>query len=461
MKRPALLLAEVMAFAALVLAACDQYTMEELPPPVRSTWALTMTDTAGRSVDATLSLLLQETDEGLRTRISVLASGRLDYAGVTVEFPPFLNALDTLESRGHMEAMSWANGLTGTGCFLVFVSAHGTIFVMTWDGLFRSTDGGATWRSADAATDPVHSLAEMCESDSRLFLANDRTIWRSDDDGASWTTVLTESRQLYVGSIAAGPGGRVYAGNWGYYTGSRECLLRSDDAGSSWIHMSVPGITIIDRLRVDPRGRLWIVGRPGEQYMREDERVYVSGEDGTTFRHVTHFTSTIPCQSVDFAFVGRDTVYAATFKEATKSLHRSVDGGETWVTLWSAPAARNSGVTIVCERDGTIDIGADGVYISYTGGTSFWEHSMWYSYAAAALGRQVADIALGPDGRLWVASSVLLRRGEDGRSWVRCNGRVMHVFDYTITGNTIQGSDLRASEQTLDSTMVTFVGTRR
>lgn len=100
-------------------------------------------------------------------------------------------------------------------------------------GVAFSDDAGAhwTWRTADGlAAEPVHEIVSAPGAPDRLYVAARGGVWRSDDAGASWRKVsagvpgLTQVASL---AVDAGAPERLLAGTW-------RRAFRSDDGGASW-----------------------------------------------------------------------------------------------------------------------------------------------------------------------------------------------------------------------------------
>jgi photosystem II stability/assembly factor-like uncharacterized protein len=70
----------------------------------------------------------------------------------------------------------------------VFETARGTVFIGSDTGLFKSTNGGKTWKQ-------VHTggwAMKMVESNGVLLATNQKGILRSTDEGESWDCVISE-----------------------------------------------------------------------------------------------------------------------------------------------------------------------------------------------------------------------------------------------------------------------------
>jgi photosystem II stability/assembly factor-like uncharacterized protein len=101
------------------------------------------------------------------------------------------------------------------------------IFAGTFDGgVFRSGDGGTTWRPISRAL-PNDSIRGIVATDGGLIVATGNGIFKTVDHGRQWTPLnkgLTNlSIQVLIGS-AAGP----------FYAGTSSGVYRSDD-GSTWM----------------------------------------------------------------------------------------------------------------------------------------------------------------------------------------------------------------------------------
>jgi len=110
----------------------------------------------------------------------------------------------------------------------------------TADGLFKSTDGGATWKRVTGNGFPAGTLGRIgvaiAPSDSKrvyaLVESNDGIVWRSDDGGTHWRLVssntLVDERPFYYTRIFVDPSNADHL-----FTTSVK-LAESVDGGSTW-----------------------------------------------------------------------------------------------------------------------------------------------------------------------------------------------------------------------------------
>lgn len=185
------------------------------------------------------------------------------------------------------------------------------------DGLYRSTDGGRTWRDVglrDSATigriavDPANPRRLFVAATGSLFRSGgDRGVYRSTDGGRSWTRVLAGAN-AWTGAvdvaIAPDRPDTIYAAMWDRqrtpslrrYGGLGSGVYRSTDGGAHWTRLEnvttlTPGDTT--GLRPDPSlSRIGVAAAPGGRvYVRtttwgaygDEKGFYVSDDGGNTF----------------------------------------------------------------------------------------------------------------------------------------------------------------------------------
>ncbi len=129
-------------------------------------------------------------------------------------------------------------------------TAPSLIYAGTGSGVFRSTDGASSWLDASAGLSgaAVYALALDPNAPRTLYAGTSAGVFKSNDFGAFWTPMnagLTASR---VSALALDPiaTGTVYAG-------TDAGVFRSTDAGSSWQALN-DGLTDLQvwSLAVDP-----------------------------------------------------------------------------------------------------------------------------------------------------------------------------------------------------------------
>jgi hypothetical protein len=159
-----------------------------------------------------------------------------------------INAADTMW-------MAASSGLPPTGNGVALV-VHPTMPLVVYDvvagsGLFRTTDGGASWATANTGlgTMNVTSLAIDRTTPTTLYAGTaDMGLWKTTD-GTTWAASSTGLTSMAVTSVAvsASQPSIVYVGTAG------KGVFRSTDGGATWAADNAGlGSLSITRLAIDP-----------------------------------------------------------------------------------------------------------------------------------------------------------------------------------------------------------------
>src|SRR5690348_6645992 len=124
-----------------------------------------------------------------------------------------------------------------------------TIYAATYNGIFKTTDGAATWRQAGAGlTGPYPVFAGLAidpRRPSNLYVwgANVYGMFKTTDGAATWNPVGLPDR-FQVSAVAIAPDSATYVS--GTMTGVNygppqySSILRSIDGGASWDALTLP-----------------------------------------------------------------------------------------------------------------------------------------------------------------------------------------------------------------------------
>ncbi len=255
----------------------------------------------------------------------------------------------------------------------------------TWgDGVYRSLDGGATWSHMGLKdTHHVGRIVIHPRDPNTVFVAalghlwgpnEARGVYRTTDGGATWKKVLAGDSVTGAVDLAMDSDGRtIYAAMYqrqrkgygfvGGGAGSR--LYRSRDGGDSWEALA-------NGLPVGVKGRIGIAiapSQPSTVYAIIEAKVggvFRSDDRGTTW---TRMSSLNP-RPMYYSQIRVDPAHPDRVWVLGTNLHKSIDGGKTFTTdstgdrihvdhhaLWIDPA---DGSHMMLGNDG-------GLYFTYDG----------------------------------------------------------------------------------------------
>ncbi len=105
------------------------------------------------------------------------------------------------------------------------------VYAGTFDGgVFRSNDGGQTWRPISRAL-PNDSIRGILANERGLFVATGRGIYKTVDQGRQWTALNNGLTNMSVQVLVDSGAGSLYAG-------TSSGAFRSDDDGKTWVSIS-------------------------------------------------------------------------------------------------------------------------------------------------------------------------------------------------------------------------------
>ena len=157
----------------------------------------------------------------------------------------------------HPHRPEWGAGFGGAAIHTVLphpTDSRRMIVAMSTGGVYRTEDGGQSWSASNTGVsayfmpDPqpefgqcVHKIARDAADPDRLYLQNHRGVYRSDDEGRSWTSIADPLPADFGFTMVAHPhrGGVAYnfpiVSDGDRMPPGRACrVYRTEDAGVSW-----------------------------------------------------------------------------------------------------------------------------------------------------------------------------------------------------------------------------------
>jgi photosystem II stability/assembly factor-like uncharacterized protein len=274
------------------------------------------------------------------------------------------------------------------------------------DGVFRSTDGGATWTHAGLAdVQQIGRLVVHPTNPNTVFVAalghpygpnEQRGVFRTRDGGRTWERVLYRDSRTGAAQVEFAPQNPdvLYAALWDHregpwenaaFAGPGSGLYKSEDGGTTWRRLTtgLPGAA-------QGLGRVGVGIAPSEPrrlYATVDARegggLYRSDDAGETW---TRLSSDVRLwgRGGDFAEVkvhphNPDVVFVGNI-----AAYRSDDGGRTWTSFKGAPGGDDYHRLWINPAQPDIMLFAtdQGATITVNGGRTW---SSWYNQPTSQL----------------------------------------------------------------------------
>ena len=236
---------------------------------------------------------------------------------------------------------SWeekVNGLSNTGVSAIEIVNPGHINLGTNDGFYRSTDGGESWHQQNRGLHAFDNTAlafDTSVSPSRVYLGTRGAgLYVSADAGDFWRDAAMDTGFTYVTAVAVHPdsqkilyGGLIKHADTPSSTISSG-MYRSLDAGERWYaaNAGLESSFLINAIVVNP-------GSAQELFAGTQNGLYKSINDGMSWVRKDAGIEVESITRLAFHPQNTNTIYAGTRNgtiESKLGMYRSTDGGEFW-----------------------------------------------------------------------------------------------------------------------------------
>jgi photosystem II stability/assembly factor-like uncharacterized protein len=276
-------------------------------------------------------------------------------------------------------------------------------------GMYKSTDAGKTWSFVGLrATEDIAMIAVDPHDPNRVLVAalghlyghnSERGIFRSLDGGRTWKRVLYVNEYVSGDDIEMDPASpnTLYATLWqqqqapwenGQFGGTDGGVFKSTDGGDTW-HKLSKGLPAVEQalLRVAPSNPnvLYAAVSSGPGAPRGAVGIYRSDDAGASWHTVT--SDPRPAERIgggDLPVLAIDPRNPDIVYSDTPVVWKSTDGGKTWSGFRGAPGGDDYQQTWINPNNPDImAINSDqGAIVTVDGGASW---SSWYNQPTAAM----------------------------------------------------------------------------
>jgi photosystem II stability/assembly factor-like uncharacterized protein len=275
------------------------------------------------------------------------------------------------------------------------------------DGMYKSTDGGTTWTHLGLRSgQQIAQIAVDPKNPSRLFVAvlghpygpnPERGIYRSTDGGATFTRVLYHGQNVGGFDVKIDPSDSnvVYATLWaarqapweigGSFEVPGSGIFKSTDGGTTWKRLTggLPPVMGRSEIAVAPSNSQ-IVYAYVDAFNDQGGIVYRSDDGGAHFAAANDDQKTIGQRGDDLVSIAVDPKDPETVYVTNTSTYRSTDGAKTFVAIKGAPGGDDyQNIWIDPNDPAIIALASDqGATISLDHGATW---SSWYNQPTAQM----------------------------------------------------------------------------
>lgn len=285
-------------------------------------------------------------------------------------------------------SVSYISGRTNSMAFhpsdpniIYIAAAQGGIWKTTNGGINWSpmTDGLSTLAGGDVVIDPTNSNIIYFGTGEANFSIDSQYgdgIFKSTDGGATWTKIATTAQVgSYVAQLVVHP-----ANNQIIYSAGTSGVFKTTNGGTSWTNTS--GGTYTVSLIMDPTDSQVLYMSTLFGVIRK------TTNGGTSWTTLTSGLPSSNAQRTQLAMApSNNLVLYACIENASTSamlgLYKTTDGGSTWSTMATSPNPLggqgwyDNAVTVHPTDPNTVVVGGLDIYVSTDGGTTLVKKTDW------------------------------------------------------------------------------------
>jgi photosystem II stability/assembly factor-like uncharacterized protein len=302
-------------------------------------------------------------------------------------------AAHTAEAQVHQPTLSWNVKNVGSDQELrglAPIDDHTAWVSGDAGGVWRTTDGGATWQDVTppgSTTKTLYRDVEATDADHALLLAigvgEDSRILRTEDGGATWeTTFVNDDPNAFYDCLAMWPGGHDGIGMSDPPDGKFR-IIRTHDAGRTWSVVDSSGMppAAVGEFGFAASGTCLVTAGARDAYLASGgaaSRIYRSHDQGTTWTAVDSPIPPVPDAGGTFGLAFRNPrqglAVGGNFLAPDDGADASAytrDRGHTWVSGGNLGGYRSGVDWVSGARRTGIAVGTSGSDVTFDGGRTW------------------------------------------------------------------------------------------
>ena len=285
-------------------------------------------------------------------------------------------------------------------------------------------------------------------------------VWKTENAGTTFKPIFDNQKSYSIGCVSIDPSSHttVWVGtgenNGGRHIGFGDGVYVSHDSGNTWQHRGLAKSEHISKILVDPRNsNVVFAASQGPLWSPGGERgLYRSTDGGKEWKLVLSKGEYTGVTDVVMDPKNPNVMYAATHQRHRNvwaiincgpetGIHKSVDGGKTWVELKNGlPGGDKGKISLQVSPQksnvvyATIELPGrkGGFYRSENAGASWAKTSDFVSGGTGPHYYQELWVDPHRYGVLYQANNSLVRSTDDGKTWEVVEGRYKHVDNHAV-----------------------------
>ena len=282
------------------------------------------------------------------------------------------------------------------------------------DGVFKSTDGGLSWKNIGLSDSNVTTLVFDPKNSQNIYAGTYSGVFKSIDGGNTWkSTGLTASTY----SIAIDPDNSQIL-----YAGTGDSVLKSMDGGGTWTSTGLT--TSTNAIAIDPNN-------PQIVYAGTGIGVFKTTNAGESWTIMNNNLTNLWINTIAVDHEDSQVVYAGT----SWGVFKSINGGTSW-------SAINNGLTSLYINTIAIDPNdSQCIYVGTTGGLfKMIQSPPTYTVTTNVNPLNSGTVVLTPQGNTYVSGTTITLTAvpTTGYHFVNWSGDVMdstNPVTVTVKGN--------------------------